>query len=72
MDSDYPCPAPVFADQGSNALIIGYAATSTSAMAIFRDYFSGTGAFPTHAIMVAPERRGEGPVPGWAPLLTDE
>jgi hypothetical protein len=66
--TSYPVPAPIYADGDYMADIIGYAKTADEAMARYVDYFAGTGTTVTGARKITPERRGEGPVDGWAPI----
>lgn len=69
--TSYPTAAPIFADADYMAEIIGTARTADEALARYRDYFDGTGATVTAVRKVQPERHGEGPVDGWAPVLAD-
>lgn len=63
---------PVFADLNHQADVIGQAATASEAMAIYAKHFAGTGAVPVKAVRVVRDRRGEGPVDGWAPELAEK
>lgn len=69
--TEYPTPAPVFADADHEAEILGEAKTADEAMAIYRDFFDGTGAVPVSAVKTTPERSGR-PVDGWLPVTTDD
>jgi len=68
----YASAAPVFADADYMADIIGQAKTAEEALAIYTRHFDGTGARAIKAIKICPDRRGEGPVDGWAPELAYE
>lgn len=68
----YPSPAPVFADADYQADIIGQARTAAEAVAIYAAYYEGTGQVVAKALKACPDRRGEGPVDGWAPEFVAE
>lgn len=66
----YPATAPVFASADYNADIIGFARGGAGAMAHYRRFYAGTGSAPVIGVQkVTPERPGEGPVDGWAPIF---
>lgn len=71
MTTCYRTPAPIFAHADYMADIIGHAATADEAVAVYTAYYAGTGApAVVGAVKITPDRRGNGPVDGWAPLFT--
>jgi len=68
----YAVAAPVFEDDGPLAIVLGHAKTAQEALTIYAKHFSGTGAVATKAVKATPDRRNEGPVDGWVPVLVDE
>lgn len=66
----YPVSAPVFADAEADAETIGYALTAAQALALYVAYYAG-GDLPARAVKVTPDRRGFGPVDGWAPQFAE-
>jgi len=68
----YPTEAPVFADAGLMADIIGRARTAGEAMAHYTRYYAGTGAIATRALKACPDRGKAGPVDGWVPEFSTD